>query len=170
MAATNEAVDAAEITMLVWLFVAISVLVLWEFRSLTAWLCIVLPLALVSLLCNAVMAMLGIGLKVSTLPVIALGVGVGVDYGIYLYERMQHHFRRGESLSEAFYHALCERGTAAVFTAVTMSIGVGSWAFSALKFQADMGLLLAFMFLVNMLGAIFLLPALAAWTLRRPNP
>lgn len=171
MAATNEAVDTAEITMLVWLFAAISLLVLWEFRSLTAWLCIVLPLALVSLLCNAVMAMLGIGLKVSTLPVIALGVGVGVDYGIYLYERMQHHFStRGESLPEAFYHALCERGTAAVFTAITMSIGVGSWAFSALKFQADMGLLLAFMFLVNMLGAIFLLPALAAWTLRRPNP
>ncbi len=169
MAATNEAVDAAETTMLIWLFVAISILVLWEFRSLNAWLCIVLPLALVSLLCNAVMAMLGIGLKVSTLPVIALGVGVGVDYGIYLYERMQHHFStRGESLSDAFYHALCERGTAAVFTAITMSIGVGSWAFSALKFQADMGLLLAFMFLVNMLGAILLLPVLAAWTLRRP--
>ena len=171
MAATNEAVDAAEITMLVWLFAAISLLVLWEFRSLTAWLCIVLPLALVSLLCNAVMAMLGIGLKVSTLPVIALGVGVGVDYGIYLYERMQHHFRvRGVSLREAFYQALCERGTAAVFTAITMSIGVGSWAFSALKFQADMGLLLAFMFMVNMLGAIFLLPAIAAWTLRRATP
>jgi len=174
MAATNEAVDAAEITMLIWLFAAISVLVLWEFRSLTAWLCIILPLALVSLLCNALMAMLDIGLKVSTLPVIALGVGVGVDYGIYLYERMQHHFsQRGETLSDAFYHALCERGTAAVFTAVTMSIGVGSWAFSALKFQADMGLLLAFMFLVNMLGAILLLPALAAWTFKRsptPNP
>ena len=171
MAATNEAVDAAEITMLVWLFAAISLLVLWEFRSFTAWLCIVLPLALVSLLCNAVMAMMGIGLKVSTLPVIALGVGVGVDYGIYLYERMQHYFStRDVSLREAFYRALCERGTAAVFTAITMSIGVGSWAFSALKFQADMGLLLAFMFLVNMLGAIFLLPALAAWTLRRANP
>lgn len=172
MAATNEAVDAAEISMLVWLFAAISLLVLWEFRSPAAWLCIVLPLALVSLLCNAVMAMLGIGLKVSTLPVIALGVGVGVDYGIYLYERLQYHFRaRGVSLCEAFYQALCERGTAAVFTAITMSIGVGSWAFSALKFQADMGLLLAFMFMVNMLGAIFLLPAIAAWTLQRStNP
>lgn len=170
MAATNEAVDAAEVTMLIWLFAAISLLVLWEFKSLTAWLCIVLPLALVSLLCNAVMAMLGLGLKVSTLPVIALGVGVGVDYGIYLYERMQYYFRtRGVDLQQAFYRALCERGTAAAFTAITMSIGVGSWAFSALKFQADMGLLLAFMFMVNMLGAIFLLPAIAAWTLRRRN-
>lgn len=171
MAATNEAVDDAEITMLIWLFAAISALVLWEFRTLTAWLCIVLPLALVSLLCNAVMAMLDIGLKVSTLPVIALGVGVGVDYGIYLYERMQYHFlAHGDSLREAFYQALRERGSAAAFTAITMSLGVGSWAFSALKFQADMGLLLAFMFLVNMLGAIFLLPALAAWTLGRANP
>ncbi len=170
MAATNEAVDAAEITMLISLFVAISVLVVWEFRSLTAWICIVLPLALVSLLCNALMAMLGIGLKVSTLPVVALGVGVGVDYGIYLYERMQHYFyARNETLSEAFYHALCERGTAAVFTAITMSLGVGSWAFSTLKFQADMGVLLAFMFIVNMLGAVLLLPALAAWTFK-PRP
>jgi hypothetical protein len=101
---------------------------------------------------------------VATLPVIALGVGVGVDYGIYLFERMQHEIEdRGAALREAFYEAMRQRGTAAVFTAVTMSIGVGTWAFSALKFQADMGILLAFMFLVNVLGAIFLLPAMACW-------
>ncbi|MNT93987.1 hypothetical protein D3C72_2355740 [compost metagenome] len=56
-----------------------------------------------------------------------------------------------------------QRGTAAVFTALTMSIGVCTWAFAPLKFQADMGVLLAFMFLVNVFGAIFLLPAMAAW-------
>jgi predicted RND superfamily exporter protein len=96
--------------------------------------------------------------------VIALGVGVGVDYGIYIYERMQHEMTHtGLPLREAFYEAMRQRGTAAVFTAVTMSIGVGTWAFSTLKFQADMGILLAFMFLVNVLGAIFLLPALACW-------
>jgi hypothetical protein len=163
MAATNEAVDAAEVTMLLALFGAITLLCFLTFRSWEAVLCIILPLMLVSILCNALMAMLGIGLKVSTLPVIALGVGVGVDYGIYLYEQMQHHMDEyGESLREAFYQALRSRGTAAVFTAVTMGIGVGTWTFSALKFQADMGLLLAFMFVVNMLGAIFLLPALAA--------
>jgi predicted RND superfamily exporter protein len=108
------------------------------------------------------MALLGIGLKVSTLPVIALGVGVGVDYGIYLYERIQHELRRGAPLVEAYHEALRQRGTAAAFTALTMSIGVGTWAFSVLKFQADMGILLAFMFLVNLLGALLLLPALAA--------
>ena len=171
MAATNEAVDAAEVTMLMSIFGTIIFLCWATFRQWQAVLCIIVPLALVSILCNALMASLGIGLKVSTLPVIALGVGVGVDYGIYLYERFKHHLlETGASIEDAFFEALRQRGTAAVFTAVTMSVGVGSWAFSALKFQADMGILLAFMFLVNMLGAILLLPALAALLLKPAKP
>ncbi len=162
MAATNEAVDAAELKILVLLFFAIGLLCYLEFRSHTATLCIVLPLSIVAVLCNALMASLGIGLKVPTLPVIALGVGVGVDYGIYIYERMQHELRRGAGLVEAYLEALRQRGTATMFTALTMSVGVGTWAFSALKFQADMGVLLAFVFLANMLGAVMLLPALAS--------
>ncbi len=163
MAATNEAVDAAETTMLASVFGVIILLCLITFRSLRATICIVLPLALVSVLAKALMAMLGIGLKVSTLPVIALGVGVGVDYGIYLFERMKHGLQKGYSVIDAFYEALRQRGSAVLFTAATMTIGVGSWVFSALKFQSDMGLLLAFMFLVNMLGALILLPALAVF-------
>ena len=163
-AATNEAVEKAEVEMLGAIFGAIIVLCSLTFRSWKAVLCILVPLTIVAIMCNALMAWLGIGLKVPTLPVIALGVGVGVDYGIYLYERMQHEFDdKGSSLREAFYEAMRQRGTAAVFTAITMSIGVGSWAFAALKFQADMGTLLAFMFLVNVFGAIFLLPAMACW-------
>lgn len=163
-AATNEAVERAEVQMLASIFASISLLCWLTFRSWLAVLCVIVPLMLVTIMCNALMALLGIGLKVATLPVIALGVGVGVDYGIYIYERMQHEMAEfGYTLREAFYEAMRQRGTAAVFTAVTMSIGVGTWAFSALKFQADMGILLAFMFLVNVIGAIFLLPALACW-------
>jgi len=162
--ATNEAVEHAEVQMLAAIFGAITLLCWLTFRSWRAVLCIIVPLTLVSILCNALMAVLGIGLKVATLPVIAMGVGVGVDYGIYLFESLQHEMEhKGASLREAFYEALRQRGTAAVFTGITMSIGVGTWAFSALKFQADMGVLLAFMFLVNMLGAVFLLPAMACW-------
>jgi predicted RND superfamily exporter protein len=167
MAATNEAVAAAKIEEVAALFAALVLMCLLTFRSVAATMCIILPLALVSLLNNALMAMLGIGVKVSTLPVIALGVGVGVDYGIYLYDRIEAHLHEGLPLREAYYRALVERGAAAAFTAVTMSIGVGSWVFSALKFQADMGLLLSFMFFVNMLGAVFLLPALLAFFLDR---
>ncbi|MGY2487392.1 efflux RND transporter permease subunit [Cupriavidus sp. CP313] len=164
MAATNEAVEEAEVTMLLSIFGAITLLCLLTFRSWRAVLCIIVPLTLVSVLCNALMARLGIGLKVSTLPVITLGVGVGVDYGIYLYERIQHQIREeGQALPQAFAEAMRQRGSAALFTALTMCIGVGTWAFAALKFQADMGILLAFMFLVNLFGAVSLLPALAAW-------
>jgi uncharacterized protein len=169
MVATNEAVDAAEVTMLLLLFGSISLLCLLEFRSWRATLCIILPLAIVAVMCNALMSILGIGLKVSTLPVIALGVGVGVDYGIYLYERMGHELEKGVDLPAAFLEALRQRGTAAGFTAATMAIGVGTWAFSALKFQADMGILLAFLFVVNLFGAIVLLPALAAWLVGGPQ-
>jgi predicted RND superfamily exporter protein len=164
MVATNEAVEKAEVEMLVAIFSAITLMCFLTFRSWKAVLCIIAPLAVVSVLCNALMAMLGIGLKVATLPVVALGVGVGVDYGIYLFERVEHQLERaGQDLRTAFYEAFRQRGTAAVFTAVTMSIGVATWAFSPLKFQADMGLLLAFMFLVNVFGAVLLLPALACW-------
>jgi predicted RND superfamily exporter protein len=118
-------------------------------------------------MCNALMALLDIGLKVATLPVVAIAVGIGVDYGIYLYERMAHRFAHGDDLPEAFFQALRSRGTAVMFTAATMSVGVGTWTLSALKFQADMGLLMAFMFLVNMVAALVLLPALAAVLLGR---
>ncbi|AQZ96455.1 RND family transporter [Halopseudomonas phragmitis] len=163
MAASNEAVQQAEAQMHGSLLLAVALFCWLTFRSGRAVLCILIPLAIVATLCSAVMALFGIGLKVATLPVMALGVGVGVDYGIYLYERMQHELALGKDVRTSFYEAMCQRGTAALFTAFTMSVGVGTWVFAPLKFQADMGILLAFMFLVNVFGAIFLLPGLAAW-------
>ena len=130
------------------------------YRSLKAALCIVTPLFLTSVLCEALMARLGIGVKVATLPVIAVGVGVGVDYGIYIYSKLIEYLRQGKDLPRAYYHTLKTTGRAVAFTGVTLAVGVGTWAFSPIKFQADMGLLLAFMFLWNMLGALCLLPAL----------
>jgi uncharacterized protein len=167
MAATNEAVGAAEITMILAIFGSLVLFCYATFRSWIGVLCVMIPLVVVTVCCNGLMAALGIGLKVATLPVIALGVGVGVDYGLYLYERIQHHLADpAVSFREAFERSMVERGSAAVFTALTMSIGVATWTLSALKFQGDMGLLLAFMFLVNMLGAICLLPALGTWFFR----
>ncbi|MFN7220895.1 MAG: efflux RND transporter permease subunit [Burkholderiales bacterium] len=165
-AATNEAVNTARFQIHAAIFIALFFMCMLTFRSIRATLCILIPLAIVSILCEALMPMLGIGMKVSTLPVIALGVGVGVDYGIYLYDRIEIYLEEGKDLAESFFLSLRERGTAMIFTAVTMTLGVGTWAFSALKFQADMGILLAFMFFLNMVGAIFLLPALAAWLLK----
>ncbi len=165
MAATNEEVAAAQFPILIYVFGAVILLCWLSFRSLRAVACIVIPLALVSLLAYALMAYLEIGLKVNTLPVAALGVGIGVDYGIYIFSRFQHFLKQGDSIQQAYARTLRVTGNAVVFTGITLAIGVFTWVFSPLQFQADMGILLTFMFLVNMFGAILLLPALASWLL-----
>ncbi len=167
MAATNEVVRAAQFPILLYVFGAVIALCLITFRSARATLCIVLPLGLVSILAYALMAALEIGLKVSTLPVVALGVGVGVDYGIYIFSRFKEFMDQGLPIGEAYWATLRRTGNGVVFTGATLAIGVATWIFSPLKFQADMGVLLTFMFLLNMLGAIFLLPALACWLFPR---
>src|SRR5436189_3357465 len=109
------------------------------------------------------MVALGIGVKVATLPVIALGVGIGVDYALYVLTVTLSGLRRGESLSQAYYRALLFTGKVVVLTGITLGMAVATWVFSPIKFQADMGLLLAFMFIGNMIGALVLLPALVYW-------
>ena len=167
MAATNEAVDAAQFPMLVYVYAAIIALCLITFRSVRATLCIVVPLGLVSVLAYALMTILDIGLKVSTLPVVALGVGIGVDYGIYIFSRLRDQLEKGLALREAFEVTLQITGNAVLFTGMTLGIGVFTWIFSDLQFQADMGILLTFMFILNMLASLTLLPALAAFLYRR---
>jgi len=167
MAATNEDIAAAEKPMLALVFGSIIVLCLITYRSILGTLCIILPLVVVSMLAEALMAIYGIGLKVNTLPVVALGVGIGVDYGIYMYNRLDILLKQGHPLREAYYRTLRLTGRAVIFTGFTLAAGVGTWIFSALQFQADMGLLLAFTFLANMVGAIVLLPALVRWLVYR---
>ncbi len=163
MAATNDVVKGAQMPMLLMVYSAIILLCLITFKSFAGTISIVLPLFLVSTLAYALMAFLGIGLKVNTLPVVALGVGIGVDYGIYIFSKLQSLLKQGLSLFDAYKETLQLTGKAVLFTALTLGIGVGTWIFSALKFQADMGILLSFMFILNMVGALLLLPALAYW-------
>ncbi|AFN78525.1 efflux RND transporter permease subunit [Stutzerimonas nitrititolerans] len=165
-AATNEVIAASETTMLIAVYAAVSFMCLLTFRSVAATLCVILPLVLTSILGNALMAFMGIGVKVATLPVIALGVGIGVDYGIYIYSRLETYLRQGMTLQEAYYQTLKSTGKAVIFTGICLAIGVFTWVFSAIKFQADMGLMLTFMFLWNMVGAIWLLPALARFLIK----
>lgn len=161
MAATNEAVKAAQTPMMMYVFGAVIALCLISFRSVRATLVVVIPLYVVSVLAQALMTYLQIGLTVSTLPVIALGVGIGVDYGIYILSTKSLQLKQGATVQQAYLCALKERGSAVLFTGITLAIGVSTWVFSSLKFQMDMGILLTFMFVVNMLGAIIVLPALA---------
>ncbi|MBV8667187.1 MAG: RND family transporter [Burkholderiaceae bacterium] len=161
-AATNIVIKKAQTEMLILVYAIVAILVLWEFRSWRVTLCIMLPLYITSALCEAIMAKLGLGVKVATLPVIALGIGIGVDYGIYIYNRLQHFLDQGLALKDAYFETLKSTGIAVALTGVTLAAGVLTWVWSDIKFQADMGLLLTFMFLWNMVGAIVMIPALAS--------
>ncbi|MFZ2990958.1 efflux RND transporter permease subunit [Ideonella sp.] len=164
-AATNIVVKQAMREMLFWVYGAVVLLCFATFRSWRAVVCAVLPLVLTSILCEALMVGLGMGVKVATLPVIALGVGIGVDYALYVLSVMLARLRAGDSLQAAYLHALQFTGRVVLLTGLTLALAVGTWAFSPIKFQADMGILLAFMFVWNMVGALVLLPALACWLL-----
>jgi predicted RND superfamily exporter protein len=164
-AATNIVIEQANHRMLFLVYATVVFFCFVVFRSWRAVLCAVLPLVLTSILAQALMVCLGIGMKVATLPVIALGVGIGVDYALYVLGIVIKQLRAGASLSEAYHKTLLFTGKVVLLTGFTLATGVITWAFAPIKFQADMGLLLAFMFLWNMIGALILLPALAYFLL-----
>ncbi len=163
LAAVNDTLEHSELAMMLYVYAAIILLVLVTYRDFRAVLACCLPLTVGTFIGYWFMKELQIGLTVATLPVMVLAVGIGVDYAFYIYNRLQLHLAHGQPIVKAIEHAILEVGTATIFTAVTLAVGVATWSFSALKFQADMGKLLAFMFMVNMLMAMTALPALAVW-------
>jgi len=166
MAATNELVEQLEKRILLYVYIAIIICVYLSFFEWQSLVSIMLPLALVSWLAYAVMAVLGIGMKIATLPVVALAVGIGVDYGIYVYATLADACAGGYTLKEGYFKTLKMTGKAVVFTGITLGFGVATWLFSGLQFQRDMGKLLVFMFTANMFGAILILPAIASFLLK----
>jgi hypothetical protein len=172
-AATNIVVSQADTYMPYLVYAAVIVLCFISFRNWRAVVVAIVPLMVTSILCRALMVILGIGVKVATLPVIALGVGIGVDYALYILSIQLAFQRRGDSPREAYRKALRFTGRIVALVGFTLAAGVSLWAFSPIKFQADMGILLTFMFLWNMVGALVLVPALSyfllqtKWVIRR---
>lgn len=163
LAAINDEVEKSELPMMLYVYAAIIVLVFLVYRDFRAVLACCLPLTVGTFIGYWFMKELDIGLTVATLPVMVLAVGIGVDYAFYIYNRLQLHLSQGQPIVKALEHSILEVGTATIFTAITLAIGVATWSFSELKFQADMGKLLAFMFMVNMVMAMTALPAFAVW-------
>jgi len=167
-AVTNIVVRDSIIKMYLAVYGAVAVLCLVAFRSWRAVVVALVPLIITSILCKSLMVMLGIGLKVATLPVIALGVGIGVDYALYLLSVQLAQQRAGLPLRQAYKNAVAFTGKVVALVGITLAAGVITWAWSPIKFQADMGILLTFMFLWNMFGALVLIPALSHFLLRMP--
>jgi len=128
--------------------------------------CILIPLGSASIVCQALRTFLGIGVKGATLPEMSLGVGIGVDYGIYINSKLESYLKQGMDLESAYRETLKTSGKAVASTGLALAVGVVLWGFSSIKFQADMGILLTFMFLWNMIGALWLLPSLARFLLK----
>ncbi len=161
IAATNDEVAKSELPMMVNVYLAILALVFMAYRDIRAMIACCLPLTVATFIGYWFMKELEIGLTVATLPVMVLAVGIGVDYAFYIYNRLQLHLSQGKNIAAAMEHSIQEVGVATIFTAITLAVGVATWSFSTLKFQADMGKLLAFMFIVNLVMAMTALPALA---------
>lgn len=162
VAATNQVVEASEAPLLIYVFLTIIVLVLLAYVDWRAIICCCVPLLLATSLGYVFMVIFGIGLKVTTLPVLVLATGIGVDYAFYLYSQIRIFQREGFAMADAYHGALLSTGMAVVYASLMLAGGVATWVFSPLQFQADMGALLAFMFVANMICAIVGLPALAA--------
>ena len=163
LAAIDDEVEKSELPMMLYVYAAIVALVFLVYRDLRAVVACCLPLTVGTFIGSWFMKELQIGLTVATLPVMVLAVGIGVDYAFYIYNRLLVHMANGQPIARAVEHAILEVGTATIFTAITLAIGVATWSCSQLKFQADMGKLLAFMFMVNMVMAMTALPAAAVW-------
>ena len=160
LAAANEEVFKSQLALLVMTFAITIFLCSLTYRSLTAGLILAVPLAVSNYFIFAYMGLKGIGLNINTLPVATIAVGIGVDYGIYFLSRMQEEYSNSKDLSTANFVTLVTTGKAITFTALTVALGVVFWAFSDLKFQADMGLLLTIVTFFHLIGTLVLLPAL----------
>jgi predicted RND superfamily exporter protein len=167
MAATNAEIRQRELLVIIWVHMTLALFAWLSFRTLASVVCILTPLVLCSLLTYGLMATLGIGMKPATLPVAAFGVGIGVDYSIYLWSVLASQLALRDTLRHAYFEALRHTGKAVIFTSASLLLSVFTWLFSGLQYQADMGLLLLFMFSTNLIGTIVLLPALA-WLMVRP--
>lgn len=161
LAAINDEVAHSELPMMLNVYAAILVLVFLAYRDVRAMISCCVPLTVATFIGYWFMKEVNIGLTVATLPVMVLAVGIGVDYAFYIYNRLQFHIANRVPIVEAVEQSILDVGMATIFTAITLAVGVATWGFSALKFQADMGALLAFMFIVNLIMAMTVLPALA---------
>ena len=169
MAATNAVIKKTEFSVLAWLYAAITLCVFVSFRGIVGIICILVPLAAVSVFTYAIMVFLGIGETVATLPVAAFAAGIGVDYGIYIFSVLEENVKsKGMPLREAYADTLHQTGKAVVVTGLALSASVATWMLSGLQFQIDMGILLTVMFLANAGAALIILPAFASFLMKQP--
>ena len=158
--AINDEIELKESRLLIAIMIIIIFNLIWLYRSVKLGVIITFVLATSHFMTMSVMTLLDVGMNLNTLPLAALGLGRGVDYSIYMADRMRDEMQRGLDFSEAASRAFNTSGIAIIVTAMTMILPLLSWNFlSPIRFQAEMGLLLAIILAFNMLGALTIVPA-----------
>lgn len=160
LAAANQEIVDNDVRLNILAFATIYIIVLVTYRSFMAGFYLLFPLALANAAINAYMGAHDIGININTLPVVTVGVGFGIDYAIYIVSRIIEELALGREIQDATYHALVTSGKAVAFTALTLVASVLFWYWSSIRFDAEMGLLLAVWMFVSMLGAMTILPVL----------
>ena len=159
-AAGNQVVSDAQIWNLTFALLGLFLFCTVNFRSISAGFILTLPLAISNLIGFAIMAVYGVGLTVATYPVSSVAIGLGVDYGIYFLSRLREELPGAPDLETAIMRTMTSNGKAVIVIGTTLTLGLLVWLFSSLRFQAEMGALLAILLLLNMLGALLLVPSL----------
>lgn len=160
LAAANEELLKNDILVNVLGFTTIFLVLVVTYRSLMAGIYMLIPLLVANAVVNAYMGARDIGININTLPVVAVGVGFGIDYGLYIVSRMVEEYRTGVSLPEAVRLAIATSGKSVTFTAITMILGTLLWTLSHIRFNSEMGLLLALWMAVSFLATVTLLPVM----------
>jgi len=162
LAAVNEEVEWSYWAIFVVIFTTIFLLCAITYRSFKAAFILILPVYISQVICEMFMMAMHIDLNIDSLPVASVGVGVGIDYGIYLMSRIKEECLETDDFEYAKLMALTTTGKTIIFTALTLVVALIPWLFSSLKFQAEMGILMLILMVFNMIGALVFVPALTA--------
>jgi predicted RND superfamily exporter protein len=167
IAAINEEVERSHVANISLIFMIIFVLHSVTYKSVPSGAIILLQISTATMMSLAYMSIKNIGLNVNTLPVQSVGVGIGVDYAIYIVDRIRQEVADTADIDEAVRRAVRTTGMAVTFTATTIVGGIVLWSFSNLRFQAEMAQLLVILMVINMFGAITVVPAF--YSILRPK-
>ncbi|CAG4882141.1 conserved membrane protein of unknown function [Georgfuchsia toluolica] len=159
-AAGNQALHKDHMIIIPAVMICAFLLVMTYYQSLHAGWLMILPMLFSTLMTYAYMGAARIGLSVNTVPVIAVGVGVGIDYAVYFMDRIREEMATTHNIHKAVVNAVATTGYAVFFTAAMLISGVIMWVFlSDLRFQSDAAILLSFMLVVNAIAAMLIVPA-----------
>jgi uncharacterized protein len=163
-AAANDVLFRLDIVNISFVLLVVFIFSVFAFRSFVAGLLFVLSCVLANFAAFIYMGIRGVGLTIDTVPVISLGIGLGVDYGIYVVARIRDEVARGETLENAVIIGINRTGAAVFSTFSVMVGGIVPWIFSPLLFHNQMSVLLTFLMFTNMVAGILVLPAYIAWS------